>query len=84
MRSELVFAARHTVGNRFALCQEAAKAARRFHRAHTRIQDTTNEVLQRIADSDRERVSSRSDNDLAQRRTGPSPHRSSQNLKLVG
>ena len=54
MRSELVFAARHTLGNRFTLCHVAAKATRKFHRANTRIQDTTNEVLQRIAESDRE------------------------------
>ncbi len=51
MRSELVFAAEHTLGDRFALCRAAAKATRRFHRAHSRIEDTTNEVLQRIADS---------------------------------
>jgi len=51
MRSELVFAARRHVGNRFALCQTAAKAARKFHRARTRVEDTTNEVLQRIAAS---------------------------------
>jgi len=51
MRSELVFAARHSLGNRFALCQTVAKAARKFHRARTRFEDTTNEVLQRIAAS---------------------------------
>ena len=51
MRSELVFAAGHTLGDRFALCRAAAKATRRFHRAHGRIEDTTNEVLQRIAES---------------------------------
>ena len=51
MRSELVFAARQTLANRFALCRAAAKATRRFHIARTRIEDTTNVVLQRIAGS---------------------------------
>ena len=51
MRSELVFAAGHTLEDRFALCRAVAKATRKFHRAHSRIEDTTNEVLQRIAES---------------------------------
>ena len=53
MRSELVFAARQTLANRFALCRVAAKATRSFHIARTRIEDTTNDVLQRIAGSPR-------------------------------
>ena len=48
MRSELVFEAVHTLRNRYTLCQPASKATRRFHRPSTRIQDTTNEVLNRI------------------------------------
>ena len=51
MRSELVFAGRNKMGNRFALCQTTAKAARKFHRARTRCEDTTNQVLQSIAAS---------------------------------
>lgn len=49
MRSELVFEAVSTLRNRYTLCQLASKATRKFHRPSTRIQDTTNEVLNRIA-----------------------------------
>ena len=56
MRSELVFEAVHTLRNRYTLCQLASKATRKFHKPHTRIQDTTNEVLHRIADADRQMV----------------------------
>ena len=56
MRSELVFEAVHTLRNRYTLCQLASKATRKFHKPNTRIQDTTNEVLHRIADSDRQMV----------------------------
>ena len=56
MRSELVFEAVHTLRNRYTLCQLASKATRKFHRPSTRIQDTTNEVLNRIAESEREEV----------------------------
>jgi hypothetical protein len=49
MRSDLVYDALKTVGNRYMLCQAAAKATRKFHRPNTRIQETTNEVLTRIA-----------------------------------
>ena len=38
------------------LCQLASKATRKFHKPNTRIQDTTNEVLLRIADSERQEV----------------------------
>jgi len=56
MRSDLVFEALHTLQNRYMLCQLASKATRRFHRPNTRIQETTNEVLTRIASSERKRV----------------------------
>ena len=56
MRSELVFEAVHTLRNRYTLCQLASKATRRFHKPNTRIQDTTNDVLNRIADADRRAV----------------------------
>ena len=56
MRSELVFEAVHTLRNRYTLCQLASKATRKFHKPNTRIQDTTNEVLNRIADADRRNV----------------------------
>ena len=52
MRSDLVYDALKTVRNRYALCQVASKSTRKFHRPNTRIQETTNEVLGRIAGSD--------------------------------
>jgi hypothetical protein len=56
MRSEMVFDALHTLRNRYMLCQLASKATRRFHKPNTRIQETMNEVLNRIASSDRQEV----------------------------
>jgi hypothetical protein len=83
MRCELVFAARQTVGNRFALCQATAKGTRKFHRVHTRIQDTTNEVLQQLAESEREPVMFVSDNDVPKGPTRSSRRRTAR-LKLAG
>jgi hypothetical protein len=56
MRSDLVFEAVHTLRNRYMLCQLASKATRKFHKPSTRIQDTTNDVLNRIADSERQDI----------------------------
>ena len=56
MRSDKVFEALHTLRNRYMLCQLASKATRRFHRPNTRIQETMNEVLDRIAGSKPEQV----------------------------
>lgn len=56
MRSEKVFEALHTMPNRYMLCQLASKATRRFHRPNTRIQETMNEVLDRISQSSPEQV----------------------------
>jgi hypothetical protein len=56
MRSDLVFEAVHTLRNRYMLCQLASKATRKFHKPNTRIQDTTNDVLQLIADSERQNI----------------------------
>jgi hypothetical protein len=56
VRSELVFEAVHTLRNRYMLCQLASKATRKFHKPNTRIQDTTNDVLQLIAESERQSV----------------------------
>ncbi len=58
MRSDLIYSALNTVQNRYTLCQVAAKATRKFHRPNTRIQETTNEVLRRIADAERHMVMS--------------------------
>jgi hypothetical protein len=51
MRSQLVFGAMAHISNRFLLTKLASKATRKFHRPNTRIQDTTNEVLERFSRS---------------------------------
>jgi hypothetical protein len=48
MRSDIVFDALATK-NRFVLCHEAFKAVRLLHKSNTRIEDTTNDALLRIA-----------------------------------
>jgi len=48
MRSDIVFDALATK-NRFVLCHEAFKAVRLLHKSNTRIEDTTNDALMRIA-----------------------------------
>ena len=48
MRSDLVFRALAQVTNRYQLCQLASKATRKLHKPNTRLQDTTNEVLDRF------------------------------------
>ncbi|HTH53386.1 MAG TPA: hypothetical protein VL495_05515 [Edaphobacter sp.] len=51
MRSDLVFGALTHVKNRYELCQLASKATRKLHKPNTRLQDTTNDVLDRFKDS---------------------------------
>ena len=51
MRSDLVFGALSHVSNRYQLCQLASKATRKLHKPTTRLQDTTNEVLDRFKDT---------------------------------
>jgi len=48
MRSDLVFGALSHVSNRYQLCQLASKATRKLHKPSSRLQDTTNEVLDRF------------------------------------
>ena len=85
MRSELVFAARQIVGNRFALCHTAAKATRRFHISNSRIQDTMNGVFTRIAESDTEPITLVWEQDAAtNRRSELSAHWARQAKKLAG
>jgi hypothetical protein len=48
MRSDIVFDALQSK-NRFVLCHEAFKAVRLLHKSNTRIEDTTNDALMRIA-----------------------------------
>jgi hypothetical protein len=51
MRSDLIFGALAHVENRYTLCQLASKATRKLHKPNTRLQDTTNEVLDRFKDT---------------------------------
>ena len=48
MRSELVFKALSHQPNRYELFRLVAKGTRRLHRPNTRVQDTTNEMLERF------------------------------------
>ena len=51
MRSDLIFGALTHVNNRYELCQLASKSTRKLHKPNTRLQDTTNEVLDRFKDT---------------------------------
>ena len=48
MRSDIVFDALATK-NRFELCHQAFKAIRMLHKNNTRIEDTANDALMRLA-----------------------------------
>jgi len=48
MRSELVFGAIRSVSNRSLVMRLASKATRKFHRPKTRLQDTANDVFERL------------------------------------
>jgi hypothetical protein len=52
MRSELVFGAMKYVSNRYLLTRLTAKATRKLHWPHSRIQETTNDVLVRFSQAD--------------------------------
>jgi hypothetical protein len=49
MRSDLVFEAMVHVSGRFLLTKLVSKTTRKFHRPNTRIEDTTNAVLERFS-----------------------------------
>ena len=49
MRSEKVSEALNALQNRFLLCRIASLAVRGFHKPRTRVPDTMNEVLDKIA-----------------------------------
>ena len=51
MRSDLIFGALTHVNNRYQLCQLASKATRTLHKPNTRLQDTTNDVLERFRET---------------------------------
>ena len=71
MRSDLIFGALTHVNNRYQLCQLASKATRKLHKPNTRLQDTTNDVLERFKDTipmGDEQVESEQEEILAERR----------------
>jgi hypothetical protein len=72
MRSEIVFEALRTT-NRFALCHLAVKAIRKLHNPGTRIQDTTNDALRRLASIERQKgsVGAENTNDAAEPEAEP-------------
>ena len=49
MRSDLVFEAVERVSSRFLLSKLVSKTTRKLHKPNTRIQDTTNAVLERVS-----------------------------------
>ena len=51
MRSELVFAAEHSLRNRYRLCRLVSTATRKFHRPKTRVEETTDALLRHIANA---------------------------------
>ena len=71
MRSDLIFGALTHVNNRYQLCQLASKATRKLHKPNTRLQDTTNDVLERFKDTipmGDEQIESEQEEILAERR----------------
>ncbi|WP_433969166.1 hypothetical protein [Tunturiibacter gelidiferens] len=50
MRSELIFKAVAYESNRYKLVRLVAKGTRKLHRPNTRVQDTTNEMLERLSE----------------------------------
>jgi hypothetical protein len=56
MRSDLIHDALDTVTNRYLLCQLVSKATRKFHKPNTRIQETMNNVLERVGSAEAEQV----------------------------
>ena len=61
MRAHIVLAALQTQ-NRFTLCHLAFKSIRKLHKPSTRIQDTANDVLQRLAGVEGQQVGPESAN----------------------
>ena len=51
MRSDLIFGAEAHIKNRYQLCQQTSLATRKLHRFTVRVQDTTNDVLNRFRSS---------------------------------
>jgi hypothetical protein len=52
MRSELVFGAMAHVKNRYLLARLTSKTTRIFHRRHTRLEETANDVLRLFSFTD--------------------------------
>jgi len=51
MRSEAIFRAKETIGNKYQLCQTASKTTRMLHVSTRNTQETINSAFERIADS---------------------------------
>jgi hypothetical protein len=49
MRSEAIFRAKETIGNRYQLCQMTSKATRKIHIPSRNTQETINSALEKIA-----------------------------------
>jgi hypothetical protein len=49
MRSEVIFRAKETIGNRYQLCQTASKTTRMLHISSRNTQETINNAFERIA-----------------------------------
>ena len=49
MHSELAFKAFIYESNRYQLCRLIAKGTRKLHRPNTRLQETTNDVIERFS-----------------------------------
>jgi len=54
MRSSNILRRLDTGQSRFELCHQAFKAIRKLHNPAVRIQDTTNDALQRLAGAERQ------------------------------
>jgi len=66
----IVCEALHTT-NRFALCHLAFKAIRKLHKPNTRIQETTNDVLQRLAGAEGQQVGMEGANGIENKQEQP-------------
>jgi hypothetical protein len=49
MRSEVIFRASETIGNKYKLCQTVSKATRRLHIASSDMNQTINSAFAKIA-----------------------------------
>jgi len=50
MRSEAIFRAKETIGNKYQLCQTASKTTRMLHVSTRNTQETINSAFEKIAE----------------------------------